>query len=359
MHHRGFLVPGVDYRKEGINPFNERVLLPPDRWARGENYVWHCVAPPKPNLRRHNASDISLSAKFISAMGGGKPFLVAKYDYVRPRLTLAEAWAHRAIALALDRPESRGVLAPYFAFAHRYRELYHPSESHAEIGLLFPRRAMYRGDASFLTSLDRFARALLDDHVLFDVLIDQHLDRTDLRRYRAVLLPTTIYLSPAERAQFEAYREAGGFVIVAGARREPGQPEPVLSERVALSPDDAGPAALAAFIRKTAGEPLSGCDAPWTVQMTAWRQPQHRRLVVHLVNYDRDESIADQENPRAVSGVSVRLGLPAGARVTTVRFVTPEQSEPQTVPATSEKGQALFETPALLVYGVALVEYEA
>ncbi|HYM12966.1 MAG TPA: hypothetical protein VEU62_19665 [Bryobacterales bacterium] len=359
MHHRGFLVPGVDYKREGLNPFNERILLPPERWGRGEDYIWYCVAPPKSNLREHNASDISLSAKFVYAMGGGKPFLIAKYDYVRPRLTLAEAWAQGGIGLALDRSESQDVLAPYFAFVHRHRDLYHPCEPYTELGLLFARRSMYRCDTSFLPALDRFARALLDGHGLFDVLIDQHLDRIALRRYRAVLLPVTTYLSPAERKQLEAYREAGGFLLVAGARREPGQPAPALAERVALTPEGADAATLAAFIRRTVGEPLSGCDAPWTVQMTVWRQPQARRLIVHLVNYDRDESVASQENPRATSPIRVRLNLPSGARLAGVRFVTPEQPDPQTLRAVATNGQALFQTPAFLVYGVAIVEYES
>ncbi|MGO8737045.1 MAG: hypothetical protein ACLQVM_30130 [Terriglobia bacterium] len=363
-HTRRFLLPGVDYRTEGINPFNERMLLPPEQWGRGEDYIWYSIGPPKSNLQQHNASDSSLSAKYIYAMSKGKPFMTLKYDLVRVRLTLAEAWAHRSIGLALDRREALEVLASYYDFAHRYRDLYYPSESYAELGLLFPNRAMYGDDASFLTPLEHFARALLDNHGLFDVLIDQHLSDTNLSRYRAVLLPATAYLSPAERKQMDAYRRAGGLIVVAG--RTAGQEQQVasLAPRTALAPNTADLPALAAFIREavareTGGPPLSGCDAPWTVQVTVWHQPHHHRVLVHLVNYDRDEAVVDQENPRAAGPVKVRLNLPPGARLAGARFVTPEEPDPRTLTTAYENGQVLFRSPAFLVYGVAIVDYSS
>src|SRR5579885_944511 len=356
-HHRSFLVPGVDYSKEGINPFNERILLPPDRWGRGEDYIWVCLGQIRSRLAEHNAGDASLSAKFIYSLSGGKPFVMAKYDDARPRLNLAEAWAHRGIGLALDRPGFAEALAPYYAFVKRYRDLYHPAEPYADVALLFPRRAMYRDDAAFLTPLDRFARALFEGHTLFDLVMDQHLPRTDLSRYRAVLLPTTTYLSPADRRQLEAYRKAGGAIVVAGRAPPAGQPAAPLAERVFVTPDLARPDELGTFLRQSAGTPMSGCEAPWTVQMTAWQQPQRRRLIVHLVNYDRDEAGPGLENPRATRPFRVRLRLPQGARLGAVRFATPEQPEPVRLPATLENGQAIFEEPGFLVYGLAVVEY--
>jgi hypothetical protein len=363
-HTRRFLLPGVDYRTEGINPFNERMLLPPEQWGQGEDYIWYSIGPPKSNLKQHNASDASLSAKYIYAMSKVKPFMTLKYDLVRVRLTLAEAWAHRSIGLALDRRESQDVLASYYDFAHRYRDLYYPSESYAELGVLFPRRAMYRDDASFLTPLEHFARALLDDHGLFDVLIDQHLSDTNLSRYRAVLLPATAYLSPAERKQIDAYRSAGGLIVVAGRTLEQKQQVSPLAPRTAVAPNTADLPVLATFIREavtreTSGPPLSGCDAPWMVQMTVWHQPHDHRILVHLVNYDRDEAVADQENPRAAGPINVRLNLPPGARLVGARFVTPEEPDPRTLTTAYENGQALFRSPTFLVYGVAIVDYRS
>lgn len=374
-HHRRFLLPGVNYKIEGINSFNERILLPPEQWGQGEDYIWCCIGPPKSNLKQHNASDSSLSAKYIYAMSRGKPYMIAKYDFVRVRLTLAEAWAHRSIGLALDHKESEKILEPYYAFVHRYRDLYHPSECYAELALLFARRAMYRDDASFLTPFDHFARTLLDDHRLFDVLVDQHLSDTNLSHYRAILLPITAYLSPAERKLLDDYRRDGGLIVVAGHPTDQGQvdtgfpaagqqPLPSLPPRTVIGTNLEDFSTLSTFIRdavkrETKGPPLSGCDAPWTVQMAAWHQPHQQRILVHLVNYDRDESIADQENPLAAPPINVQLNLPDGTNVASARFITPEEPDPRTLTTSTKNEQAVFRTPSFLVYGIAIVDYRS
>jgi hypothetical protein len=81
-----------------------------------------------------------------------------------------------------------------------------------------------------------------------------------------------------------------------------------------------------------------------------------RRLVVHLVDYDRDEATGE-ENPRTSNPVAVRLNLPQGARIKGIRFATPEHPDPQTLTFDVESGQVRFRTPGFLVYGVATVEY--
>jgi hypothetical protein len=93
--------------------------------------------------------------------------------------------------------------------------------------------------------------------------------------------------------------------------------------------------------------------------MTVWHQPHEHRILVHLVNYDRDEAVAEQENARAAGPINVRLNLPAGARLVGVRFVTPEEPDPQTLRTAYENGQALFRSPGFLVYGVAIVDYRS
>jgi len=86
-------------------------------------------------------------------------------------------------------------------------------------------------------------------------------------------------------------------------------------------------------------------------------------LTFHFVNYDRDEpkekrspggGIKD-EKPRAVEGVKADVRLPAGARVTAVRVVTPE-GEPAAVPFEVRDGRLRFAVPRFLVYAVARVE---
>jgi len=356
MHHRNFLVPGVDYRPfEEIN--DERRLLSPVKWARGEDYVWYCLGVITSRLTEHVAGDASLSAKFIYSLGKGKPFVAGKYDYARPRLSLAEAWAHRGIGLVLDRDEFREILAPYYAFVHRYREFYYPSEPYTEVALVFPRRGLYDSDTLFLPVFDRFGHALLEDHVLFDVLMDQRLSQIDLSRYQAILLPTTIYLSPTERRQLQDYRKKGGTLLIASREIKPEEKGPELPPRQVLVPATKDPAALAVRVRQEIGGKLSSCDAPWTVQMTVWQQASARRLIVHLVNYDRDEAAAGLENPRPTSPITVRLTLPKATNVERIKFVTPEQPEPEMLAVTTRDGQVSFQTPRFLVYGIAVLEY--
>jgi hypothetical protein len=87
------------------------------------------------------------------------------------------------------------------------------------------------------------------------------------------------------------------------------------------------------------------------------------RIVVHLVNYNRDEKVppaakgmAGAENPIPVENVRVSLNLPANARVTGVRFLTPEQ-QPQTMPFRQTGRTVEFTAPKFLVYGVCAVQF--
>jgi hypothetical protein len=91
--------------------------------------------------------------------------------------------------------------------------------------------------------------------------------------------------------------------------------------------------------------------------MTVWHQPKLHRLIVHLVNYDREEGTPGQERPRLTGSIQVNLNLPSGERVLDVEFATPEEPEPKALTWNSKSGGVQFTTPSLLVYGVATVKY--
>lgn len=324
-HQRKFL--GADTATgEFRDVVDERALLPFDRWASSEDYLWYCLGSTGSRLSHHDVGDASISAKFIYSMGSGRPFILQKYDYARPRLTLAEAWAHRGTGLALDVEGYRDVLQPYYDFIHRYKDLYYPSEPLAEVALLFPRRALPSADAFFLPAFNRAARELLDRHVLFDIVIDQRLAEGDLDAYRAVVAPDKRFLAVPEQRLLERYRQKGGTVLRSVS------PE---LDRLALS----------------------ACGARWTVQMTAWSQRSKRRIVMHFVNYDRDENAAGLENPRPSAPFRVDLNLPASASPVRVEFVTPEEPERHALNVHVAGGRAVFEVPGFSVYGVAVVSY--
>ena len=107
---------------------------------------------------------------------------------------------------------------------------------------------------------------------------------------------------------------------------------------------------------------FSRFDAPWTVQVHAYREPG-KRLVLHFVNYDRDEgakgtSVSAREAPVAAKPVMVTLRLPDGVRAKSVRFVSPDDMQEHTPEFRQKDGVLEFRTPGFLVYGLCVIEEE-
>src|SRR5205823_7958120 len=115
------------------------------------------------------------------------------------------------------------------------------------------------------------------------------------------------------------------------------------------------PAILKAF-----GEGFSRFEAPWTVEVHAYRQPAARRLVLHLVNYNHKEkapgkSVVEREAPIAAEPATIRLRLPEKFRARSVRFLSPDVEREQTIEFRQRDGVLECRTPGFLVYGVCVV----
>lgn len=92
------------YHKYNFRPHDERSLLTADLWARDEDFIWYSQGAHKGMSALHHGylADMGLLARFIYAAGGGRPFVVNKYDYrrwrlsispsPRPRPTMARPW---------------------------------------------------------------------------------------------------------------------------------------------------------------------------------------------------------------------------------------------------------------------------
>jgi hypothetical protein len=151
---------------------------------------------------------------------------------------------------------------------------------------------------------------LLDDHVLFDVLPDDLVTAERWGSYRGVVPPPPAAaeaLPPSERSVFKAPRT----------------------------------------VRVSASVPAAGGE-----------------LDLHFVNYNRTEpekkrspggGIKD-EKPIAAEGVTADVVLPAGAKVTGVRVVTPEEPDGVEVKYAVKDGRVTFAVPTFLVYAVARVK---
>src|SRR5205823_9282771 len=83
----------------------------------------------------------------------------------------------------------------------------------AEIGLIFPRRAIHAGDASSLEYVEACGRTLIREHLLFDMIPDDLLTQTALDGFRTLIIAAPEYLAKEELAVLRKYAEAGGKLL--------------------------------------------------------------------------------------------------------------------------------------------------
>jgi hypothetical protein len=305
---------------------DERCLLPAELWGRGESYLWYSTggAANVTDLKRQVLGEATLQARYIRGAFGGKPFTLGKYEGTRIRVAIAELAANGGAPMGFytrfNDPPARAEIVRYYQFLRRHDRVYRGNSPCAEVALLFPRRAVHRGEVAAVESFRKLGRALLDAHVLFDVWPDDTFPADRAARYAQVV---TVEDRPD--------------AAVAGL-----------------------PASLSRF------------DSPETVRVAVSRPAGVAgEIDVHFVNYNRDElppgpdgrpdpgSGLKDERPSAASGVVADLALPRGATLRSVKFLTPEQDGERRLEATTrEGGRVRFDVPEFLVYGVARVELE-
>jgi len=371
-HFRQFLDADVLFSKSMGNlditkVVDERLLLPLDPWGRGEDYLWYSTPVYKSDLKAGVTGNATLTHRYLRAMAPNTPFEVLKYDYFRWRVTVGEALANGGIAFGAwkggwsggkDREEPH--LKTYFRFIRDNDKYLGKRDSYAEVALLYPRQALYEGDASFLGPLRLAGRELIRNHILFSFVIDERLAETALGGYRALVAPSLKCLSDGQKRVLKDYIRDSGVVLMpqeAGASEAKAKLRFVRTAEDLKAPAGEQPGALQDKIRGTTRGKLSAFNAPWTVQVHADHQPDKRRLLVHFVNYNRDESQAGKELAIASEGVGVDLILPEGARTKRVRFLTPEVKGSQRLEFQQVGDRLRFTAPRFLVYGFAVVTY--
>lgn len=355
---------------------DERWGVPAHQWGRGEDLLWYCNWGTTQNtiLAKEYAGDTVLYGLYLRAMARGKAYVINKYDFYRPRVMMAEAaalgYATNAIATPWQHAEDREVVLRYFRFLRKHGELYDGAQRVAEVGVVFPRRAIHAGDASPLEYTEACGRALIRSHQLFDMIPDDLLTHTRLDDYRALVIAAPEYLTTDELAVLSKFTDNGGKLLWtpvsdADRRRVGAASVAVERERVRDPKLPAGTVRLDNL--RTEREslvkqlPMSRATAPWTVQVHAYRQPATKRTIVHLVNYNHKEnapgkSVSAREAPIEAAPVEVRLNLPANEKVRQVRFLSPDRDDEVRVAFRLEAGRLRFTTPAFLVYGVCVVE---
>jgi hypothetical protein len=121
---------------------------------------------------------------------------------------------------------------------------------------------------------------------------------------------------------------------------------------------------------KLLAAPRSKFAAPTTVRASVDRTAGENALLVHLVNYNREEPPRGRDgkpspgggvkDEKAIAAVPVdcQLLLPPGAAVKRVLYMTPEKPEPTVLEHKLDGGAVKFRTGEFLVYGMAKVELE-
>lgn len=302
---------------------DERCYLPAELWGKGEDYLWYSLGGSAyyTDLAKGFLGDGTLQARYIRAAFADKPFTLGKYESTRIRAAIAELAANGGAPMGFyadfTNPTARGIFIQYYGFLRRYDALFHANRSVAEAVLLFPRAAVHAGDLAPLQQFRALGRALLEAHVLFDVLPDDLVTPARLANYGKVFRPAD------------------------------------------------APAAVSAFAAR------SHFQAPRTVRVAASRPARNdREIDVHFVNYNRTEpprqpngepspgTGAQDEKPIAAGAIAAELRLPPNGTVAAVEFLAPEQPDPRPLPFTTAAGHVRWTTPSFLVYGVTRVRLQ-
>ncbi|MDA0745202.1 MAG: hypothetical protein O2954_01710 [bacterium] len=408
------------YHKYDLRADDERSALPTSLWAKGEDYIWYSQGPYKwgSSINQGYLSDMGLPARFMYAAGGGRPFVVNKYDYRRWRVWSAEAAAHGGAALAFHAGPPRveqedqtrvapedyyGPVIRYQRFLAEHEHLLHPATPWSRVALVYPRRLEREGDADCLDVLKRVGEWLEDGHVLFDIILDEQLN-VRAESYETLILPDVQRLSQDELALLERHVASGGSLVLTGSTGfldvdgQPHAPEPLKawrmppengqigsrpeagSGRVFYVPegpwkpetipiwtlnnvempvysrlgDDSFGRAFLDELVRVSGGQELWTDAPWLVRVRAWRPEEAHTLVLHWINYLQDDEAAI-EVPIPVGPLQVAYRLPDGVDVERVEWCYPEMARPTVLEHTVESGEIRFSIPRLIVYGMSVL----
>ena len=410
------------YHKYDFRPHDERSLLPPELWAKDESYIWYSQGPWQraSSIGQGYLADMGLPGRFMYAAGGGRPYVINKYDYRRWRIWCGEAITYGGSAIAyhagpprLDQEDSAniapedfyGPVVRYQRFMAAQEKFLHPAKPHVQIGLVYPRRAEREAEMDCLDALKRLGRHLEDGHLLFDIIIDDQL-LTCGGDYPLIILPEVKRLSREEETFLRQYVEGGGKLLFTGGtasmdldgtcwpetllpdwRSDPAAntlcghaeshqvhylptgpwipvEEPIATlddaERPVYPPLDRDPFGqqFIAELKALLGESTLRTDAPWYVRTHAWRPEQVDALVLHWINYRQNEESA-VEVPIPTGPIQVDCVVPDGWTVDRIEWLYPEMREGIELEYRWQNGRVHFEIPTLIVYGMGVVYLHA
>ena len=351
----------------------ERAFLPLEMYGRDEDYYWYsggaAFVGKNQNLKEGKAGDAWLTCLYVREMGGGKPFVIGKYDRIRMEASMAEGYATDGLGMGrymrFEDPHAFEKLVSYTNFMHSHRQLYDGAKPYSEAALVLPRQSVLNRRPDALDMFRSLGQQLLERQLLLDVLADQKISAERLKQYPAVILPQTVALSNDQIEALHGYVKAGGELITVGEiatldehgnPREDSRMAKAFPKQGRINETEA-PAAADAIKKLLLKQGHGEIKSPWTVRAIAYEQPE--RVLLHLVNYDRDETKPAKElngpiseRPIAAKEISVRLKIPAGKQATEVLLHAPEEKKPTKLKFAQKKEYVEFVVPSIRVYGV-------
>ncbi len=351
----------------------ERAFLPLDMWGRDEDYFWYSggasFVGKNLNLAEGKAGDAWLSCLYVRELSAGKPFVMGKYDRSRMAVSMAEGFANGGLGMGrymrFEDPVGFKVLARYTKFANRHAGLLDSSTPLADVALVLPRQSVLHRRPESLQVFRHLGQALVERQVLLDVLADEKITSQRLAQYQAVILPHVVSLSNKQLTAIRDYADGGGQLLIHGefasvddrGHDRPAADVSAAVRIIAKTPNDAATEIQKRLLKGGA----TSIESPWTVRVAAYQHAD--QIVLHLVNYDREEGAPEDnrtgpssERPRAVGEIPVNLRLPDGYKAHEIRLYAPDGRQSAVVGFREEAGRVKFTISHLRVYGVCAVK---
>ena len=380
-------------------------------WEAGLDHVRFLKSTQVFWTEEENAAGMTPDGRLISKIRSYKLArafgnILATYAAGHP-LETAEALAfNQTIGFAGTDPLPPHMLE-YIAFYRRYRDLFAGTRDVADVGLLRSYPSITYNNAGAQLSAILAEQALIQARVPFDLIFDEHLG--DLAKYRVVVLPNSECLSDSQLAYIRRFVQNGGGLIAIGQsglydewRRVrvkhgleeliDGQPQARgYEERVGRVEISGSP------VRKEVGQgrsvylPSMQFDGPMPEMVSYFRidnrfwkrpgnwedlvsaiswvakdntllrvggpehlvanlvsQPERRRMILHLVNYNAHNSALTEPVP-------VACRVPEAVKE--VRLYSPDTGAPHAVTASNKASIVAFEVPPVKVYSIAVMKW--
>jgi len=302
--------------------------------------------------------------------------MLGKYESVRIRNSIAEGLATggSGMGLYMKPGNAAGTAAgrEMLTFTHANRRLFDVSKPLADVGVILPRLSVQAGHRTAMDAFRHAGDVLLNDHVLMEVVADEHICSGRLDAFSFIVLPEVTVLPDRQCACIREVLAAGGTLVLLGGdadhilERELSAEIPVTKKRGrgagrVIRLEETEQSSLPAILNSMHLSEISRIEAPWTVRVGAFHNAE--RIVLHLVNYNRDEARGKEvkgpagEFPIDVRDIRVRLQLPQARQVRSVTLFRPETDRAEPLSLECRGRTLTFAVPRIAVYGVVDIRY--